>query len=262
MKYEIKQIHERVECCLVYIDDVDAELKELIRNNFLEIVMGKRFAEREEDEEHSDSLKDAAKYIYQKSGDTNRAGIIGELIFHSVLRTENLSKKYLSACPTIGYSDCYQGFFKGFDGCYYYDNSVWIVEVKSKLKSSQLDDDNKSKSKEASQQIAAEAKDEKINRWEKAKKHVYMQLDEIEQNETKIFELLKKPNRQKYNLMLGTLLICENGNFNKEFIKKFLDELFHTDVADQKLLMVCIRSFDYEKIIEFVEREIGENVAV
>lgn len=257
MKYNIIQINDSVECCLVYIDDLSKDLKNLIRSNLLEIVSGKLAAERAEGDDYKESLKDASKFIYKKETEKFRIGIVCELLFHSILRIKELSTKYTSTCPTIGYSDNYQSFYKGFDGCYYSDNSIWIVEVKSKLKSTNLDNDNKSKVKNASNQIKLEVKDEEINRWEKAKKQVYLQLSEIEQNETKIFELLNKPHRSSYHQMIGTLLICDDENFNEDFIKSYIHELHHDDVDDQKMLLVCIRSFDYEMIIDYIENEMA-----
>lgn len=257
MKYEIVNLHERVECCLAYIDDINKDLKDLIYNNFLEIVNGKKVAERITDDEIKESFADATKFIYMKEGINFRLGIVGELLFHSLMRTKELSSKYLSTSPTIGYSDCYQAFFKGFDGCYYSDESIWLVEIKSQHKVSNLDSDNKSKLKIASEQIKAEANDQKIDRWQKSKKYVCMQLSQIEADEKNIFKLLSKPSRLMYNQMLGTLLICKNCNFDKDFIKSYVQELFHNGIPEQRLLIMCIRSFDYEKIIEFIEKEIG-----
>ncbi len=257
MKYEIESLNERVECCLVYIDDINKDLKDLIYNNFLEIVNGKKIAERITDDEKKESLADATKFIYMKKGANFRLGIVGELLFHSLMRTKELSSKYLSTCPTIGYADCYQAFFKGFDGCYYSDNSIWLVEIKSQLGTANLDSDNKNKLKIASEQIEVEANDPQINRWEKSKKYVYMQLSELEANSKNIFELLSKPSRSSYNQMLGTLIICDSCNFNKEFIKSYVEDLYHKNIPKQRILLMCVRSFDYEKIIEFVKTEIG-----
>lgn len=259
MKHVIQQLNNSIECCFLYIDSIDGSLKELLKRNFLEIVSGKLEAERATDEEYNQSLRDAAKYIYQKKGDTNRVGIIGELLFHSILRVGELAKKYISLGPTIGYSDSYKQFYKGFDGCYYCNDQVWIVEVKSKIKSLNLDIDNKAKVKDASKQIKSEAEDEEINRWENAKKQVRQQLTEIEQEKFDIYKLLRKEYRNKYNQMIGTLLICSNSQFNKDFIIKYCNELFHENVENQKILLICMRSFDFEKIIKYIENEVGNN---
>ena len=98
--------------------------------------------------------------------------------------------KILSCCPTIGYSDTYQGFFKGFDGCYYSQNEIWITEVKSKEKSTDLDKDNRTKLIVAANQIEQEVNDEDINRWEKTKGYVHNQLTQDELNDTNIYKLL------------------------------------------------------------------------
>lgn len=258
MKYKIEQIDSHVECCFVYIDNVSSELKDLIHNNILEIVKGKLAVERvggEHDEDYQESFQEAAKCIYKKIGPTNRIGVVGELLFHSLLRTDELSKKYLSSGPTIGYADSYAGMFKGFDGCYYDNESIWIAEVKSKLTISDLNEDNKKKAKEASRQIKNEANDTVNNRWQRAKEQVYFQLSKLEIDDSKIFKLLNKKNRRSYNQMIGTLLICNNCDFDKKYVKGYVDELFHKEVDRQKILMICIRSFDYDKIIDYIEKE-------
>jgi hypothetical protein len=257
MKCIIEQLNNRAECCFVYIDNVDQELKDLIYKNFLEIVQGKLEAERSNGEDKKESIKHATKYVSEKTGNTNRLGIIGELLFHSILRTEALSNKYSTLCPTIGYSDCFKGFYKGFDGCYLCDNSIWISEVKSMLKTTKLDEDNEGKVKEASKQIKNEVNDSNFDRWGRAKRQVNHQLHEIELNEKKIYELFSKSKRNSYNQMIGTLLICNDCEFDKAYILKYLDNLFHENINNQKILLICIRSYDYEIIIEFVEKEIG-----
>ncbi len=260
MKYKILQLNERVECCFVYIDTLSDELKNDLQQHFLEIVNGKLEAERAKgDNKALDSaLEDAAKFIYEKKGSDARVGIIGELLFHIILRKEELSCKYFSALPTIGYSDCYSAFFKGFDGCYYYQDSIWISEIKSKLSTNTLDADNSKKIKLASKQIKDEAKDKTINRWERAKKMVYHQLNELQRDTDNIFKLLQKAENNNYNQMLGAFLICGNGDFSKEHIETYVDKLYHEGVNNQRILMVCMRSFDFEKIIDYIANEIGQ----
>lgn len=256
MNYELHKIDDNIDSCVLYINEISDDLSEFIMNNLLEIVSGKLEAERCDPENYKEALKDAAKFIYLKKADTNRVGIVGELLLHSVLRCDELKDRFISVGPTIGYSDSYKGFYKGFDGCYYSESSIWIVEVKSQVKTENLDNDNKTKVKEASGQIKVEVEDEKINRWEKAKKQVRQQLSEIEQDETKIFKLLSKKNRNSYNQMIGTLLICENTNFSIDYIRNYSKDLFHDNVSNQKIFLVCIRSFDFEQIINAIEKQV------
>ena len=61
MKYNLTNIDNNVEVCFVYIDDLDDNLKEFIDKNFLEIIKGKKIAERELKNFNIDSLRDAAK---------------------------------------------------------------------------------------------------------------------------------------------------------------------------------------------------------
>lgn len=256
MQLEIIDYGKVASYCLVYIDDLDEELKDLIDKNFLEIVIGKLEAERvekEDKEEIYESICDAKKYISSKKCNTNRTGIVGELLFHSILRTEELSNKFLSLCPTIGYSDSYSQFYKGFDGCYYGDNRIWICEVKSKVESKTLDNDNKDKLIEASSQILKEVNDKENNRWLKAKKYVNLQhADAVD-----IFKLFRNSKRNEYNQLVCSMLICKNGEFNKSYIEKYIETLIHYSVPNQKIFCICIRNYDYEKIIEYVEKEVG-----
>ena len=174
-----------------------------------------------------------------------------------MLRVDELSQRYISVGPTIGYSDSYKTFYKGFDGCYYANNEIWIVEVKTKVKSESLDQDNKEKVKAASSQIKLETEDAEINRWERAKKQVRHQLTVIEQKEKDIFKILSKSHRASYNQMIGTLLICSDQFFNKDFISTYCNELIHENIGNQKIFLICMRSFDFEQIIKFIEHEVG-----
>lgn len=133
MKYKLLDLELGVEACLVYIDEYTDELKRFIDDNFLELIKGKMIAERTSDNCVTDTLKDAAKYILKKNKTSSaKVGIIGEFLFHCFMRLTEISSRFLSCCPTIGYSDTYQGFFKGFDGCYYYQDE--ILDNRNKIK--------------------------------------------------------------------------------------------------------------------------------
>lgn len=255
MKIDIVDFNARISYCLVEIDTVDNDLKNLLRDNLIEIVSGKLEAERVSDspDEKKECLEEAKKYIYSKSFPNHRVGIVGELLFHSLMRNENIANRFISLCPTIGYSDCYKGFYKGFDGCYYAEDRIWIAEVKSKLKSTALDNDNEDKLKIASTQIETEANDTKLNRWQKSKTYVYQQLTEMERSNIEPFKLFTYKKRSEYNQMLCTLLICDNGSFDTQYIESYIETLYHKNVKEQKIFAMCIRSFDYQKIINFIK---------
>ncbi len=256
MKTDIVDFNDRISYCLVEIDAVDDELKNLLKHNLIEIVNGKLEAERvsdSDDDERKECLEEAKKYIYSKSFPNHRVGIVGELLFHCLMRYGKMEQRFMSLCPTIGYSDCYKSFYKGFDGCYYAEGRVWIAEVKSKIKSTDLDIDNEDKMKVASSQIETEANDTTINRWQKSKTHVYQQLSEIERGNIEPFKLFTGKKKNEYNQMLCTLLICDNGTFNKRYIESYIETLYHKKVEEQKIFAICIRSFDYEKIIDFIK---------
>ena len=260
MKYNLTNIDNNVEVCFVYIDDLDDNLKEFIDKNFLEIIKGKKIAERELKNFNIDSLRDAAKYIIEKNKTTSaKVGIIGEFLFHCMMRIDEISSIFLSCCPTIGYSDTYQGFFKGFDGCYYSNDEIWITEVKSKEKSLELDKDNKEKLLLASNQIEDEVNDEKINRWEKTKGYVYNQLTDKEIDEKNIYKLLNRESKNNYNKILGTMLICSNEEFNLNFIKEYINKLKDEKVENQKIFIMCIRNFDYNILYNYILERFGEN---
>lgn len=260
MKYKIEKINDDVECCFLYIDEINKLLKELIINNLVEIVRGKLESERTSGtKEFEETFLEAAKFIYLKSTDDFRIGIIGELLFHALLRVDILKEKFISLCPTIGYSDAYGLFYTGFDGCYHSSDGLWISEVKAKLTVNNLDKDNRGKIKVASGQIKNEVSDTEINRWDKAKQFVRQQFNEVELEEKNIFNLLKKENRKNYNQLIGTLLICEKEEFSKDYIKIYCNSLQH--MKNQKIFLICMRSFDYELIIKFIEDEANKSYA-
>lgn len=260
MKYQLLDVEEDIKACLVYIDEYDDELKKLVENNFLEVIKGKQLAEREEFYDNLDSYRDAAKYILKKDKiESAKVGIIGEFLFHCFMRLECISSEYFSCCPTIGYSDTYQGFFKGFDGCYYSNDGIWITEVKTKVKSSDLDKDNKEKLIIAASQINIEVNDKKINRWEKTKSHVIKQLTSGQIDENNIYKLLTRESANSYNKMLGTMLICNSSEFDTDYIKKYVKKLKDENVQNQKLFLMCIRNFDYEKLREYIQSKYGDD---
>lgn len=257
MKYEIVDLGKNTVACLVYIDNLDEKFKEFIDTNFLEIVSGKRIAERANYNVDFETFKDAAKYILMKDKPKDKVGIIGEFLFHCMMRLEDISSKFLSCCPTIAYSDSYKGFFKGFDGCYYYQNEIWITEVKSKLDTDNLDKDNKDKLILASNQIETEVNDENINRWEKTKKYVCNQLTDEEIDDKGIYKLLTQKNKTRYNKILGTMLICNDNEFNIEYIKGYLENLKDKNVKCQKTFLMCIRNFDYNILYDYIFLKYG-----
>lgn len=259
MKYKLLDLELNVEACFVYIDEYDDNLKKLIDDNFLEIIKGKMIAERETTDTIGDTIKDAAKYILKKNKtSTAKVGIIGEFLFHCFMRLEEVSFKFLSCCPTIGYSDTYQGFFKGFDGCYYSQNEIWITEVKSKEKSTDLDKDNRTKLIVASNQIEQEVNDEDINRWEKTKGYVHNQLTQDELNDTNIYKLLSKTKQTNYNKILGTMIICSDNEFNVDYLKEYAERLKDKNVPGQKLFIMCIRNYDYNVLYNYILMKYGD----
>lgn len=259
MKYLLVNLELGIEACLVYIDEYDDELKKFIDDNFLEIIKGKMRAEREVDNCSSDAMKDAAKYIIRKNKTTSsKVGIIGEFLFHCFMRLDKISSRFLSCCPTIGYSDAYQGFFKGFDGCYYYQDEIWITEVKAKEKSLELDKDNKDKLMLASNQIEKEVNDEDINRWEKTKGYVFNQLTKEEIDDKKIYKLLTKDSKYNYNKILCSMLVCNDGEFDIEYIKEYINKLKDNNVSNQKLFIMCIRNYDYNALYNYILKRYGD----
>lgn len=260
MRIEKSKVNERINAYFVYIDEVDKELKELIRNSFLEIVLGKQTVEQSEEDEYEekmDMLKDATKYIYQKTLPNHRVGIVGELLFHTFMRIPELSKKFLSTYPTIGHTDAYKEFYKGFDGIYHCDGMVWIAEVKGKLKTKDLNDDNKAKIKIASKQLEKEVNDREINRWQRAKMQLSNQLGETSEDKN-IRKVFRKNQKNNYNKIISTLLIYDKQEFDVKDIKKYAEQLYHNQVKNQKILLLCIRSYDYNEIINYIKEEMCE----
>lgn len=260
MKIEMNEINERINACFVYIDGIDRELKNLIKNSFLEIVIGKRAVEQseeDEEEEKIDMLKDATRYIYQKTLPNHRVGIVGELLFHTFMRIPELSEKFLSTYPTIGHTDAYKEFYKGFDGIYYCDGMVWIAEVKGKVKTKDLNNDNKLKIKIASKQLEKEVNDTEINRWQRAKMLLSNQLGEND-NDKIVRKIFRKNQKNNYNQIISTILIYDKEEFDIENIKEYAEKLYHSQVKKQKILLLCIRSYDYNEIIKYIKEEMCE----
>ena len=238
MKYEFFEISKNIKCCLVYIDNLSNSIKKLIDEFFLEIIIGKINSQRAIKYDNEEAFINAAKYILSKNNRNSQVGIIGEFLFHCLMRITDSKIEFLSCCPTIGFSDSYRGFFKGFDGCYYSNNGIWIAEIKSKLKTNNLDKDNEAKLKIASKQLEKEVRDKEINRWENAKKYVSLQLTNEEFDDNNIYELLTKSNAiLNYNKILGTMIICPNSDFDKEYIKKYASNLIDAEVENQTMII-------------------------
>ena len=257
MKMITNKINNRIDACFFYIDEIDKDLKEIIKKCFLEVVIGKQAVEdsmEDEFEEKLDMLKDATKFIYAKTLKNHRVGIIGELLFHVFMRNEELSSRFLSTYPTIAYADTYKGFYKGFDGIYYSENEPWVAEVKSKVQSHNLNVDNEKKIKIASKQLEKEMGDTDNNRWEKAKRTVTLQLGST-QKAKDVRKIFSKKFKDKYNQIICTLLICDKGEFNVDDIKKYAEKLYHPKIKNQKVLLMCIRSYDYNEIIKYIKEE-------
>lgn len=257
MEMITNKINDRVDACFFYINEMDDDLKAIIRSCFLEVVIGKQAVEVSEDDEYEekiDALKDATKYIYAKTLPNHRVGIIGELLFHIFMRNEELSNRFLSTYPTIAYADTYKGFYKGFDGIYYSENEPWVAEVKSKVHSDNLNTDNEKKIKIASKQLEKEMNDTDNNRWEKAKRAVVLQLESTQEGRN-IRKIFSKKLKNKYNQIICTLLICDDGEFDVESIKTYVEKLYHQKVENQKVLLMCIRSYDYNEIIKYIKEE-------
>lgn len=259
MNYCIEKINDNVAVCLVYIDNIDNELGKLIEDNFFEIIMGKKNAEKIKTK---DAFLNALKYITLKINaktETNIVGIVGEFLFHCFMRVEENANRFLSIFPTIGYSNGHQFFYKGFDGCYYSEDKLWIVEVKSAVNSSNIDNDNKQKLKEASKQIETEANDSRLNRWEEAKKLVVCQIEQQDIDAKKIYDKLTINSSSDYNKLLGSMIILDKGEFNLDFIKTYINDFFDTKVINQKIFAMCIRNCDYKKIVNYLESRFGDN---
>lgn len=260
MKYKIEKINNNASVCLVYVDEVNESLASLIDNHFLEIVKGKQNAEKVNNikETHQDALKFITSKI-RKKDERGIVGIIGEFLFHSFMRIEENKKKFLSTFPTIGYSGTYQDFYKGFDGCYYADGNIWIVEIKSKVRSMNINIDNKNKLKEASGDLEKLVRDTKINRWERAKSLVITQLSDKEIDDTEIYKKLSQDSSNNYNKLLGTMLMTKDGEFDLDFIKGYMNDLIDNDVTQQQIFAICVRNSDYVKIVSYLEGKFGEN---
>jgi len=255
MEIVVKKIDSNCTCCFTYLDTLKDDFKVIIKNLLLEIVKGKINEKlSHETSTYDDALKEAAKYIHEKSNDNFKVGIVGELLAHIILRLEPLKARFYSLVPTIGYSDSKGTFFKGFDGCYYENGALWLLEVKSKIDSNKksLNKDNADKIKLASSTIESDAKDEKINRWDIAKNLLVTQFNNNDIVEKNLYSLLNKCNKNNYNQILTAMLIADDGQFCEEYIKKYYKNLFHDIVTNQKILLICIRNKDYQAIIDYI----------
>jgi len=258
LKYDIKKINDNIAVCFVYIDDIDEKLGNLIEKNFFEIIMGRKNADSIITK---DAFSNALKYITLKINtktENHIVGVIGEFLFHCFMRIEENSEKFLSLFPTIGYSNGHQYFYKGFDGCYYAENQIWVVEVKSAVAVTNLDLDNKQKLKDASNQIEKEVSNKNLNRWEEAKKLVVCQLDEQEIIDKELYEKLNIESSNVYNKLLGSMIILDNGEFDLEYIKGYINDFFDNNVINQKIFALCIRNADYKKIVSYLEMKFGD----
>ena len=117
--------------------------------------------------------------------------------------------------------------------------------------------DNKTKIKLASKQLEKEINDKEINRWQRAKMLIPSQLGENDEDKN-IRKIFRKNQKNNYNQIISTLLIYDKEEFEIEDIKKYAEKLYHNQVKNQKILLLCIRSYDYNEIINYIKEEMCE----
>ena len=244
-----------------YINSLDDHLKEIIDNYFLEIVKGKIRIETDTEgnkEKERKLFNECCKYITSKTLPTAKLGIIGELVFHLIMRTA-FNSEFVSALPTIGIADSYKQFYKGFDGVYLKDNRCWISEVKSADSKSKINENKdlnkiaKEKIMLASNTIESEVGDKVINRWHKAKDSVLNQHTLKSIHELSIFELVDDSKYDNYNKIPVTMIVNNDEEFNLESLMSYIEDLKDKKVNNQKILVICIRNKDLSLIYNYLK---------
>lgn len=247
-----------------YINELDNHLKELIDNYFMEIVKGKI---RVEDDTEGNIVKEkklfkeCCKFITSKTLPTAKLGIIGELVFHLIMRIA-FNSEFVSALPTIGITDSYKQFYKGFDGVYLKDNRCWISEVKSADSKSKTNENKnlniltKEKIILASNTIEKEAKDKSINRWQKAKDSIRNQHTQKSIKELSIFELVDDSKYNDYNKIPVTMIINNDEEFDLKSLMSYIEKLKDKSANNQKILVICIRNKDLSLVYDYLKSKI------
>lgn len=231
----------------IICNDKDEVLKQKLRELLVTICYGK---EQEELEiiTFDETIEELNKRIDRKT-DNQKAGMIGELLFH--LKSFEELKNYSHISIYLNREE--RSVKKGFDVLLFDGEKVWYTEVKSRenAQNENITDAHVSKIQEAITDVKGKFLSNNKNYWLTAKSNIA----NVKSNELKkqIADILSKEINiqiEKNAIGVSTVFKTDVDNINKEKVKEVLNnekDNFNNIVA------VCISHENYKKIIEILK---------
>lgn len=250
---------DNVSICI--INDLSNELKDYIRNIFVNICQGDRI---NISFEYKSVLKDFIERINKNSNklknDEHLKGIVGELLSHALIRYELNSIKPMSVLFNLEE----KSFKKGFDITFIEKNNLelWFAEIKS---GSLLEEGNNSQDK--NKKLLHKAKNSINNKFNDIEKSCW----------TNAISHASRINDSKDALNLLCNLYNEKDNFDKSK-NVILSAVVYNDINDKinfdntekeknkieakkefnKIIVFSIQKNTYIKVIDFLKSELDK----
>ena len=227
--------------------DKDEILKQKLRELLVTICYGK---EKEELEiiTFDETIEELNKRISKKT-DEQKAGMIGELLFH--LKSFEKLKNYSHISVYLNKEE--RSVKKGFDVLLFDGEKIWYTEVKSRenAKDENITESHRSKIQEAITDVKSKFSSDNKNYWLTAKSNIA----NVEKADLKkqIADILTKEidiKIEKNAIGVSTVFKKDVDNINKERIK----EILNSEKDNFKnIAAVCISHEDYKRIIEILK---------
>lgn len=229
----------------IICDDTDEILKEKLKKLLIEICYGKEKIGIITLEE---TIRELNKRIAKKT-DPQKAGMIGELLFH--IKSYECFKGYKHISVYLNKEE--RNVKKGFDVLLFDGEKVWYSEVKSRENAEDVDITNAhiEKVKEAISDITNKFNSNNDNYWLTAKTNIVnIRSKKLEKQIAEILTKDINKNIQKNAITVSTVFRQSTPAIKKENIEKIIKE-------EQKnfniLTAVCISHSDYKKIINILK---------
>lgn len=227
--------------------DKDELLKQKLKELLVTICYGK---EQEELEiiTFDETIEELNKRIEKKT-DEQKAGMIGELLFH--LKSFEELKNYSHISIYLNREE--RSVKKGFDVLLFDGEKVWYTEVKSRenAKDENITDSHISKIKEAIADIKGKFSSNNKNYWLTAKSNI-VNVEEKDLKKQIADILTKEIDMQIEKNAIGVSAVFKKDidNINKNKIKEVLN---NEKDNFKNIAAVCISHEDYKKIVEILK---------
>lgn len=231
----------------IICNDDDETLKRKLKELLVTICYGK---EQEELEiiTFDETIEELNKRIERKT-DEQKAGMIGELLFH--LKSFEELKNYSHISIYLNREE--RSVKKGFDVLLFDGEKIWYTEVKSRenAQNENITDSHISKIQEAITDVKSKFSSNNKNYWLTAKSNIA----NVEEKELKkqIADILTKEidvQIEKNAIGVSTVFKKNIDNINKEKIKEILNNEKNNF---KNIAAICISHKDYKKIVKILK---------